>query len=593
MVAARRPLHLYELRDALAVETGETSWDPKRLANDMLRSLDCCGSLVVMDEEHSTVQFAHYSVMQHLTNTSGLVPLDLHAYFSPLETADTQLGYICITYLNLDVFRADLVSTRVDSQSAAVNYPAAIVNGMLPSFGSNHKLLKLYLKTKSEYRINVCHQMEAATSLYDLSHECTRPKHPFLPYVNEHWLYHTRNCNLCDAKIDGLWTCLLEDRTSIIELPWAGFRGEDPSKLLSWLKHNNHGLILSWAVEKFCYTTENAEVYGLKLHYGLAPGTQLIPQVVAMRKTFRFSVKTLQIALTCALLLCKKSLMESLLEMGATAKKDILPLVVATDALGEQRLQLVRKLLDIRGHVVIEAWSSQGTALQVACSRNASVIGELDMVRLLLKKGADVNTQSRHRGWPITPLQIASKAGKVSLVRLLLENGAEVNAQGGKNGTALQAALISPRFKVKGVGAVPVLFEYGADIHACVNPDADKSSDGPETTRTATALQAAAYGGRYELVKLVLDKGADVNERAGRWDTALLVAAADGFKDIVQLLLDAGAVPDAEGGTAFGTAWQAATSNRHKDIVRLLEKAIKDYHLKQIRSNDGQPNPTA
>jgi len=152
--------------------------------------------------------------------------------------------------------------------------------------------------------------------------------------------------------------------------------------------------------------------------------------------------------------------------------------------------------------------------------------------------------------------------------------------------------LVSPRFGVKGVGAVPVLFEYGADIHACVNPDADKSGHSPETSRTATALQAAAYGGKYEMVKMVLDKGADVNERAGRWDTALLVAAADGFKDVVQLLLDAGAVPDASGGTAFRTAWQAATSNRHKDIVRLLEKAIKNYDSKRIISNVSQPTST-
>ena len=43
------------------------------------------------------------------------------------------------------------------------------------------------------------------------------------------------------------------------------------------------------------------------------------------------------------------------------------------------------------------------------------------------------------------------------------------------------------------------------------------------------------------MVKLLLDKGADVNAQGGRYGNALYVASERGYEQVVKLLLDKGA----------------------------------------------------
>ena len=71
-----------------------------------------------------------------------------------------------------------------------------------------------------------------------------------------------------------------------------------------------------------------------------------------------------------------------------------------------------------------------------------------------------------------------------------------------------------------------------------------------------TSLMAAAYVST-EIVKLLLDAGADANARAQDGITALMLAAMSGNAETVSLLLDAGAdasVIDAVGKTAWDYA---------------------------------------
>ncbi|MGC8923596.1 MAG: ankyrin repeat domain-containing protein [Candidatus Micrarchaeia archaeon] len=62
------------------------------------------------------------------------------------------------------------------------------------------------------------------------------------------------------------------------------------------------------------------------------------------------------------------------------------------------------------------------------------------------------------------------------------------------------------------------------------------------TTNCATnkALMYAARDGRTEIVKLLLEKGADVNAKDILGLTALRYAAENGHKDVVELLKKAG-----------------------------------------------------
>jgi ankyrin repeat protein len=62
-----------------------------------------------------------------------------------------------------------------------------------------------------------------------------------------------------------------------------------------------------------------------------------------------------------------------------------------------------------------------------------------------------------------------------------------------------------------------------------------------ETDPTSSALYKASKRGYREVVKLLLDKGVDVNAQGGHYGNALQAASFRGHKQVVKLLLEAGA----------------------------------------------------
>ncbi|KAI1571711.1 Arp Ankyrin repeat, partial [Pyrenophora tritici-repentis] len=80
---------------------------------------------------------------------------------------------------------------------------------------------------------------------------------------------------------------------------------------------------------------------------------------------------------------------------------------------------------------------------------------------------------------------------------------------------------------------------------------------------------AASERGHTEVVKLLLDKGADVNAQGGLHGNALQAASERGHTEVVKLLLDKGAdiaLSDENGFTPIN----AASSNGHSAVARLL-----------------------
>ncbi|MHB8843893.1 MAG: ankyrin repeat domain-containing protein [Nitrospirota bacterium] len=96
---------------------------------------------------------------------------------------------------------------------------------------------------------------------------------------------------------------------------------------------------------------------------------------------------------------------------------------------------------------------------------------------------------------------------------------------------------------------------------------------------TGGDLTTAAYEGQTPVIRELLDKGADVNERGGcgLWDaggdfgaTPLLCAAHGGHLESVQLLISRGADVNARGTTIGRTPLTAAAYARHAGIATLL-----------------------
>jgi len=97
----------------------------------------------------------------------------------------------------------------------------------------------------------------------------------------------------------------------------------------------------------------------------------------------------------------------------------------------------------------------------------------------------------------------------------------------------------------------------------------------------ATSLNCASANGHLEVVKLLLDKGADISVRDKYEATPLNCASANGHLEVVRLLLDKGAdisVRDKYGATSLN----CASANSHLEVVRLLlnngaDSAVPDY----------------
>ncbi|KAF7158590.1 hypothetical protein CNMCM5623_003650 [Aspergillus felis] len=190
-----------------------------------------------------------------------------------------------------------------------------------------------------------------------------------------------------------------------------------------------------------------------------------------------------------------------------------------------------------------------GNALKAASSQ-----GHKAIVRLLVEKGADVNSPTRGLYYG-NALHAASSQGYKDIVQLLVENGADVNAcsAGLAGGNVLQAASSQGHKDI-----VEILLANGADANA---PSGGLDHGGP--------LEAASWEGHKEIVQLLLDKGADANGQGGYYETPLQDASSQGHKEIVQLLLENGADINAQGGD-YGSALEAASYKGHKEIVQLL-----------------------
>lgn len=116
---------------------------------------------------------------------------------------------------------------------------------------------------------------------------------------------------------------------------------------------------------------------------------------------------------------------------------------------------------------------------------------EVDGVRMLLDKGADPNVSSRYG---VTPLTLAVANGNTAMVRLLLEAGADPETRELSGEPVLLSAAA-----VGVTGPVQSLVEHGASV------------DARDAKFGQTALMIAAREGHANVVRYLLDQGADPN----------------------------------------------------------------------------------
>ena len=292
-----------------------------------------------------------------------------------------------------------------------------------------------------------------------------------------------------------------------------------------------------------------------------------------------------------------------LMEAGSDARKGIWPHRDATSALGLAR----EREYDEIAAIVIDEEERRGREL--ASCPNAAVPPVQDQIGSAISRGDTAAAMRLLEADPslihacdragATPLHIAAAEINADLVAWLLERRANPRTKDARGLTPLDRAALAADPRNDNARRFPIvarlLLERGAEmtIRAAV-----AMGDTPRVRELVNAdpallrqigpsgglLTLAVNHGQVEMVRTLLDLGADVDERilleeleepTPSWGMPLWYASLAGHFEITKLLLDRGADPNAN---VYASGWPLRNAWNHEDDSTkrlLLERGAK------------------
>ena len=236
-----------------------------------------------------------------------------------------------------------------------------------------------------------------------------------------------------------------------------------------------------------------------------------------------------------------KDIVKLLLEKGAKENAQVkngfircqTPLLLAKEKQGKGNSKIYELLMANNENVRFRD-KFGNTALHRACYKNISQEDLIDVVELLINKGADVNAKNKKEG--STALHIVTYRHNKEIVQLLVKKGADVNVKN-KYG-------ITPLHYVGNINITEFLIAKGADINA-------KDNKGyTPLHNVATKVIKSENFFKYELsieqtipvAEHLIANGADVNAKDKDGKTPLKLAIEKDNKEIIILLRKHGAI---------------------------------------------------
>ena len=229
-------------------------------------------------------------------------------------------------------------------------------------------------------------------------------------------------------------------------------------------------------------------------------------------------------------------------------------------------LTTVDRLIEVGARVNAEN-DYGATPLWVACANRHTGIATR-----LLAAGADSNLGLRSGE---TLLMRCAQTGDPLAVQALLKHGADVRTTEPARGqTALMWAVANRHSEV-----ARVLLKHGALVNARTSAVQQLRGTGERSTTSPqgatyfeaggfTPLLFAARHGDVATARVLLEAGADVNDRAADGNSPLVLAAMSGHEPLARFLLDQGADPNAA--SAGYSALHAAALRSQPLLVRDL-----------------------
>ncbi len=203
--------------------------------------------------------------------------------------------------------------------------------------------------------------------------------------------------------------------------------------------------------------------------------------------------------------------------------------------------------------------------------------GDLDSLNLSIEAGADLNRKEYYGMTRLMHACSSSHPNKYAIMELLLQHGADPNAtDAGGDNLLVRILSGSSGRRDELVTIAPRLLDHGLDISA--------------TTRSGkTALGLACFWGCLDLVRLLIARGVSIHETGEQKQTPLMEAMGGGVtsrpsqhKEIVRLLIENGADVNTRGGFD-DTVLMFACEQGHLDLAEFLLERGADIHQVNTR----------
>ncbi len=272
-------------------------------------------------------------------------------------------------------------------------------------------------------------------------------------------------------------------------------------------------------------------------------------------------------------------------------------------------LEIVRILLDAGAQVnrkdrFKDCWGKDASQVPLAAACDRAVQDHssvLSISRLLLEYGADV--LSAHVDGTNGPLHFAAKYGHVEAVSLLLGKGVDVNIKGSYG----QMALHHVAAFGKSLDLMRILLERGAQVNAeyqqgsnalfnLISGDEDNVDIARLLIDKGVKLQSEGLGGalywaarcgKKQIVELLIARGMDVDSRDYKNEEIAIIGAMERkHYDVVKLLLEHGADPDAEH-RYDGSLLRQAAEVGDQDLVKLILEKKNENKTNEQKTRHG------
>ncbi|KAI9927564.1 hypothetical protein MW887_003182 [Aspergillus wentii] len=482
---ATRPLHIDELREAIAFDVHDTRWDHSRIPRgDFV--MGSCVNLLVLDSTDSCVRFVHSSMNQYLDdNRASSIP----GFPISREQGDMNCGEFCVAYLSFADFSLQ-IDRLADHQVHTVVPSPFILPAKLP--GST------IIKKLFPGRATGGQSMTLPFRRIKTSSTPSSAQYRFLEYAVSNWAVQTRHIEEGQGTWDKFKRLALSFNETWNFSPWSNGGRSQLSHLhglFGWAIRENHRPLLNLAL-------------GFESHIRSICDIPLVEEGLP------------PLHLACHLGHDKIVLeLLRICDVHKTGTNKYTPLHCAA---AKGHAEVVDILLHKKGMIDVDPWSdSEETPLFLA-ARN----GWASIVEALLNRGAILEFTDNNFQ---TPLIAAAASGHLAVVELLLEKGAGMHSHDSKGLTCVSWAIRNKRLSV-----LNILLEHDDRLSSLDN--------------LYSELFVAIEEDHQEAVKLMVEKGLNPNSifDGKRWrdpGTLLSWAIDRGNEDLVLLLIEKGAIP--------------------------------------------------